>query len=100
MRASVSRDPPAGLERPLRSLLRERENDFGGLAATYKSAGGEPLVGDVLRPGAVRATGKLSASVVVPAWNARVTLSHCLAALERCSFNLRFPGRLEVIVVD
>ena len=42
----------------------------------------------------------LSASIVIPAWNASDTLQQCLIAIEQSTFNRKYQERLEVVVVD
>ena len=42
----------------------------------------------------------LSASVVIPAWNAGDTLEQCLIAIEQSTFNRKYQQQLEVVVVD
>ena len=42
----------------------------------------------------------LSASIVIPAWNARDTLEQCLIAIEQSTFNRKYQQQLEVVVVD
>lgn len=85
----------------LEQCAQVRDNDYGALAARYREATGAELVedpyGSALRPGPKLT---LTASVVIPAWNARATLEPCLIAIEQSSFNRTYPEQLEVVVVD
>jgi glycosyltransferase involved in cell wall biosynthesis/tetratricopeptide (TPR) repeat protein len=76
-------------------------NDYSDLEARYRAAAGAQLVldphGSALQP---LPEVTLSASVVIPAWNAADTLAQCLIAIEQSSFNRRYGERLEVVVVD
>jgi glycosyltransferase involved in cell wall biosynthesis len=85
----------------LEQLALAHDNDYSVLEAQYRAATGSDLVTDPYR--SQRCTAPpltLTASVVIPAWNARPTLTSCLRAIEQSSFNQRYPGRLEAIVVD
>jgi glycosyltransferase involved in cell wall biosynthesis/tetratricopeptide (TPR) repeat protein len=85
----------------LESLAAARDNDYGALSEAYRLRTGAELAGDPFE--SARCTGPpltMSASVVIPAWNARDTLASCLVAIEQSSFNARYPDRLEVVVVD
>lgn len=42
----------------------------------------------------------LTVSIIVPAWNSAESILSCLASIEQNSFALKFPDKLEVIVVD
>ncbi|HZT99916.1 MAG TPA: glycosyltransferase [Ktedonobacteraceae bacterium] len=42
----------------------------------------------------------LTASVVIPAWNALGMLAQCLIAIEQSSFNRKYQEKPEAIVVD
>lgn len=85
----------------LERLAAGRSNDYSERETYYRRATGSELVldphGSALRP---LPEIKLSASVVIPAWNAADTLAQCLIAIEQSSFNRRWGARLEVIVVD
>jgi glycosyltransferase involved in cell wall biosynthesis len=85
----------------LYDIIRERSNDYSPLENIYHSVTGGELVCNPLtsaRYGPDEIT--LSASVVIPAWNARDTIEQCLIAIEQSSFNRRYPHLLEVVVVD
>jgi hypothetical protein len=76
-------------------------NDYSALEAIYHCATGSELVRDpftsVCHPVPDLT---LSASIVIPAWNARGTLEQCLIAIEQSSFNCKYPELLHVIIVD
>src|SRR3954468_14624357 len=85
----------------LDQLAKAQDNDYRHLEAVYHTATGSTLVNDPFDsvrhplPGLT-----FSASVVIPAWNARETLTQCLTAIEHSTFNQKYPEQLEVIVVD
>jgi len=89
------------MEQTLEQCANAHDNDYSHLEMIYHRATGGELVRDpymsVQHP-APNPT--LSASVIIPAWNARSTLEQCLIAIEQSSFNRKYPGQLEVIVVD
>jgi GT2 family glycosyltransferase len=75
-------------------------NDYSALEARYRAATGHELVGDPHDSIRHHPPLTLSASIVIPAWNAGATLERCLTAIALSSFNRRYPDRLEVVVVD
>lgn len=85
----------------LEQQSQQHNNDYTALEATYHRITGGELVRDpyasVHHPGPDLT---LSASIVIPAWNARATLEQCLIAIEQSSFNRKYPQQLEVVVVD
>ncbi len=84
----------------LRDLVHGQENDALDLDRAYRTAEGVPLTGEALSIGTSGREITLTASVVIPAWNARKTIEVCLRAIEASSFAIRRPSLLEVIVVD
>lgn len=89
------------MSQALESLATARSNDYSALESIYRQRTGGELVRDpYASPQHSGPALTLSASVVIPAWNARDTLAACLVAIEQSSFNQRYPQRLEVIVVD
>src|SRR6266702_3680822 len=85
----------------LESQSQQHNNDYTALEALYRAATGGELVLDPYR--SVFNTSPdltLSASVVIPAWNARDTLEQCLIATEQSTFNRKYQQQLEVVVVD
>lgn len=85
----------------LESQSQQHNNDYTALEALYRSSIGSELVLDPYRS-AFNTDPELtlSASVVIPAWNARETLEQCLIAIEQSTFNRKYQERLEVVVVD
>jgi glycosyltransferase involved in cell wall biosynthesis len=85
----------------LQHYLETTSNDYSALEETYRTQTGSELVQDpyasVRKP---IANLNLSASVIIPAFNSRSTLEQCLRAIELNSFNRKYPGQLEVIIVD
>src|SRR5947209_9840331 len=85
----------------LEQQSQQHNNDYTHLEAVYREATGSELVLDPYR--SAFNTGSeltLSASVVIPAWNASDTLEQCLIAIEQSTFNRKYQERLEVVVVD
>jgi|GEM_PF-729946 len=89
------------MELTLEQQAQAHDNDYSALETRYRQVIGSELVSDPYtsaRHPLPRLT--LSASVVIPAWNAADTLAQCLIAIEQSSFNRKYGERLEVIVVD
>ncbi len=85
----------------LESQSQQHNNDYTALEALYREATGSELVLDPYRSAFnVGPELTLSASVVIPSWNARDTLEQCLIAIEQSTFNCKYQQQLEVVVVD
>lgn len=89
------------MKQTLQQLIYQQDNDYSHFEAEYDKQVGAPLVDDpytsVLHP---LADITLSASIVIPAWNAADSIERVLIAIEQSSFNQKYPDQLEVIVVD
>ncbi|MFN2224928.1 MAG: glycosyltransferase, partial [Anaerolineae bacterium] len=89
------------MTRTLEHQARAHDNDYTGLESYYRQVAGSELVADPYGSARKPLPGlTLSASIVIPAWNAADTIEQCLIAIEQSSFNHKYPTRLEVIVVD
>lgn len=84
----------------LEQQAQAHNNDYTDLEALYRYATGGELVTDPYASVRQEVPITLTASVVIPAWNAQGTLAQCLIAIEQSSFNRKYPGQLEVVVVD
>lgn len=84
----------------LEQQAHAHDNDYTDLEALYRYTTGGELVSDPYASVRQEVPITLTASVVIPAWNAQGTLAQCLMAIEQSSFNRKYPGQLEVIVVD
>ena len=82
--------------------IDEKDNDYSLLENNYLKLTGLSLSLDTNSPPPnICFTKKpLSASIVIPAWNASATILSCLTAIEQSSFNKKFQSRLQVVVVD
>lgn len=85
----------------LYEYVQQHDNDYSQLEEDYLRQTGGELVSDpntsVQRP---IADLRLTASVIIPAYNAAHTILQCLYAIEQSSFNRRYPHQLEVVAVD
>ena len=89
------------MEQTLQQRAHAHNNDYSALEAIYHRITGGELVRDPYASARHPVPNlTLSASVVIPAWNARGTLEQCLIAIEQSSFNRKYPEQLEVVVVD
>ncbi len=82
-------------------FLDEKSNDYSAIERKYYNLtnaslclnlNNPPPIIDHLKP--------LSATVVIPAWNASSTILSCLTAIEQSSFNIKHQDRLQVVIVD
>src|SRR5216110_1641275 len=89
------------MRQSLRKQSQSHNNDYTALEVTYRTVTGGELVIDpylsILNTGPELT---LSASVVIPAWNACGTLEQCLVAIEQSTFNRKYQEQLEAVVVD
>ncbi len=89
------------MQHTLEQQVNTHNNDYTALEALYREATGSELVLDpYLFAFNTGPKLTLSASIVIPAWNARDTLEQCLIAIEQSTFNRKYQERLEVVVVD
>lgn len=89
------------MEKSLKNLLDQHDNDYSHLEVHYRRETGSELVIDPYRSvSQPLADLTLTASVIIPAYNASHTILQCLYAIEQSSFNRKYPRQLEVIVVD
>lgn len=85
----------------LYQILQEHDNNYSKLEDIYGRVTNSELVRDPFNsPQADVSPITLSATIVIPAWNAKNTIEKCLIAIEHSSFNKRYPHLLEVVVVD
>jgi cellulose synthase/poly-beta-1,6-N-acetylglucosamine synthase-like glycosyltransferase len=85
----------------LEQQAQNHSNDYSALEPVYRDVtGGELVIDPYMSVHCPIANLMLSASVIIPTWNARGTLEQCLIAIEQSSFNRKYPEKLEVIVVD
>src|SRR5947209_4504962 len=85
----------------LEQQTQNHSNDYSALESVYRDVtGGELVIDPYMSVRCPIANLTLSASVVIPAWNARGTLEQCLIAIEQSSFNRKYPELLEAVVVD
>ncbi len=87
------------MARNIKKYLYEKDNDYSDLEKEFFKKYNKSLIFDhcVLDPN-IPDEEILTASVVIPAWNAEDTILACLTALEKSSFNEKYPGKMEVIV--
>jgi glycosyltransferase involved in cell wall biosynthesis/Flp pilus assembly protein TadD len=85
----------------LETQSQQHNNNYTPLEALYSAATGGELVLDPYNSAFHPVPNlTLSASIVIPAWNAYDTLTQCLIAIEQSSFNRKYSQQLEVVVVD
>jgi hypothetical protein len=78
----------------LNELARARDNDYSALEDVYRQTTGGELVSDPSGSARHSLPGlTLSASVVIPAWNARETLAQCLTALNTARLTKSIPTK-------
>ncbi len=87
--------------RTLQQQSQTHNNDYTSLEAAYhRFTGGELVLDPYNSPRHPVPNLTLTASVIIPAWNAHSTIEQCLIAIEQSTFNRKYPQQLEVIVVD
>ena len=84
----------------IKEILENKSNDYSELEKRFFEKTSKSLIFDNCPVIEKSFPEVLSASVVIPAWNAKDTILICLAAIEQSSFNQKFPTKLEVVITD
>lgn len=85
----------------IKNILKDKSNDYSELEKKFFKEKGKSFIYDICSlENGKNHTNRLSTSVVIPAWNAEDTILSCLTAIEKSSFNLKYPDRLQVVVTD
>jgi glycosyltransferase involved in cell wall biosynthesis len=85
----------------LEQQSQQHNNDYTTLESLYRETTGGELIIDPYQSASHPVPNlTLTASIVIPAWNACETLEQCLISIEQSSFNRKYPQQLEVVVVD
>jgi len=84
----------------IKQILKDKSNDYSKLEKNFFNKTGKSLIFDNCSVENKENSKTLSASIVIPAFNAEDTILICLSAIERSSFNLKYPGRLQVVITD
>jgi glycosyltransferase involved in cell wall biosynthesis len=85
----------------IKRILSQHNNDYSNLEKSFKDKYNREFIFDnVLFEELTDNTPSLSASVVIPAWKAEDTIVQTLTAIEKSSFNQKFPQKLQVVVSD
>lgn len=81
-------------------ILNYFDNNYGVLEDEYRKKVGCELIADPYESMEHEIPITKSCSIVIPAYNKSVILKNCLEAIRVSTFNAKYPGQLEVIVVD
>lgn len=85
----------------INSQLIKKNNDYSHLEDNYKIATGTAFVDDpYFSPLSYEPEIKLKTSIVIPVWNGSRTIEACIRSIEQSSLNIKYPGIIEVIIVD
>lgn len=85
----------------INKILSQHNNDYSSLEKSFNNQYNRELIFDSILFEELTDNGpSLSASVVIPAWNAEDTIVQTLTAIEKSSFNQKFPQKLQVVVAD
>lgn len=85
----------------IKQLLKNKSNDYSEIDTLFELKTGKSLtldscsIEDIAKYNEI-----LSASVVIPVWNGEEVIIKTLTALEKSSFNQKFPQKLQIIVTD
>lgn len=84
----------------IKRILIDKSNDYSDLEKDFYKKTGKSLIFDNCTIEEVSTKNVLSASVVIPAWNASDTILSCLSAIEKSSFNQKYSDKLEAVITD
>jgi len=83
------------------SHIVKHNNDYSKLSTKYFSAGYGDLVDNPYKSYKYCYTGNpVSISIIIPAYNAHKTIIQCLKSIEMNSYTIKYPNKIQVIVVD
>lgn len=88
------------MTKDIRGILKNHSNDYSELESEFYKRFGGSFIYDSFRLDDLKIKPLLSASVVIPAWNAEDTIFSCITAIEKSSFNQKYPESLQVVVTD
>jgi len=89
-----------GEGKTLGEMVGHFDNDFGPLEELYKEKTGVDLIADPYESAEHEIAISKSLSMVIPSYNSGEQLHKTLLAAQASSFNAKYPGQFEVIVVD
>lgn len=89
-----------GEGKPLREIVEATDNDYTPLETLYRKKTGGELISNPYDSVEHEVPITKSCSIVIPAYNNSARLETCLRAIQASTFNAKYPGQLEVIVVD
>jgi glycosyltransferase involved in cell wall biosynthesis len=85
----------------IKEILENKSNDYSSLQKSFSKTTGKSLIFDSCSLDTlVNYNQMLSASIVIPVWNGADTILSTLTALEKSSFNIKYPRKLQIIVAD
>lgn len=83
-----------------KTALTEKSNDYTSLEKEYHTLNGTDLLDPFASPPKCSSPKTMTATVVIPARNVKIPILSCLASIEKSSFNIKYPDKLQVVVVD
>lgn len=85
----------------IKQILKDKTNDYSAIKNSFELETGKSLIFDSCSIENIAKYNQiLSASIVIPVWNGEDTIIKTLTALEKSSFNEKFPQKLQVVVAD
>jgi len=86
--------------KPLREIVEATDNDYTPLETLYRKKTGGELISNPYDSVEHEVPITKSCSIVIPAYNNSDRLATCLRSIQESTFNAKYPGLLEVVVVD
>lgn len=84
----------------IQEILANKSNDYTSLQELYEKKTKSKLLDPFASTVSEYVRELPTVSVIIPAWNAEDTILPCLSAIEKGSYNIKYQGKLQVVVVD
>ncbi|MDP2684040.1 MAG: glycosyltransferase family 2 protein [bacterium] len=83
-----------------KKALSNKNNDYSLLEKKYLKFTKSELLDPFSVPPVIKLDKDTTATIVIPGKNVESSILACLVAIEQSSFNIKYPDKLQVIVVD
>lgn len=83
-----------------KEALIKKSNDYSLLEKEYLKLTKSELLDPFSIPADIKFDENMTATIIIPGKNVEPSILACLVAIEQSSFNIKYPGKLEVIFID
>ncbi len=83
-----------------KKALSNKDNDYSLLEKKYLKLSKSELLDPFSIPPAIKLDKSMTATIVIPGKNVESSILSCLVSIEQSSFNIKYPNKLQVVVID